>query len=327
MRARVVILAGGTFVIGTDAFVVAGVLPDIATRLNTSTAEAAQLISIFAIAYAITSPGFGALLSGWDRRLLLVVALAVFVAGNVASALAPTYGLMFASRIVAACGAALFTPTATTLAGTLVPPERRGRAVAAVGSGLTIATVLGVPLLTLVGVGLSFRWTFGVIAMAGAAATLIIFFVFAPVPAGGGATLRQRLGVLRVPGVAPTLLVSICAFTGGFSVYTFISPLFTTSLSVDAEAVTLVLLTFGVAGAIGNTVGGLLTDRVGPTRTVQFGLVLACAGLLALPFVGHSWPGSLAAVATWGLGGWLQVPAQQSRLIAASGAVGAMSVS
>jgi predicted MFS family arabinose efflux permease len=324
---RVLILAVGAFVIGTDAFVVAGVMPDIAARLDVSTTQVAHLITVFAISYAVASPVLGAAFGHWERRRLLLLALTVFVASNVVSAVASTYGLMVASRVFAGIGAALFTPTAIATAAMLVPPERQGRAVAGVGAGLTIATVIGVPLATLLGTGLSFRWSFWAIAIAGALAAIVVRIAFERVPSAGTATLRQRVGVVRVPGVTPTLLVSLCAFVGGFSVYTYISPLFTDRLGIDAQAVTVLLLAFGVAGAIGNTLGGRLADQIGPERTVQLGLVLAAAGLLMIPFVDVSWPGSVVAVVVWGVGGWMQVPAQQSRLISAAGRAAPMAIS
>jgi predicted MFS family arabinose efflux permease len=327
MRYRIALLTIGTFVIGTDAFAVAGVLPDITRRLHASVASVGHLVTAFAIAYALASPVIGAATAKWDRRRLLLTALVGFSLGNILSAAAPSYGVLLASRIVCGIAAAGFTPTAVGTAGMLVGPEARGRALATVGAGLTVATVVGVPLVTLIGTELSFRATFGVIAGAAALAAAIIAATFPPVPAQGGATLRQRIDVARVPGVLPTLAVSLCAFIGGFSVYTYISPLFTHLLATSATSITLLLLAFGIAGAFGNSLGGRLTDRIGSEQCVIVGLVAASLGLLLIRFIGDAWAGAVLAIVVWGVGGWMQVPAQQARLIAIAGAAAPMAIS
>lgn len=149
----------------------------------------------------------------------------VFAAGNVLCAVASSYEILFGTRIV--CGvAAAFTPTAASTEAMLVDAEARGRALATVTSGLTAATVLGVPIVTLIGTQLSFRTTFAVIAGGAVLSMAVIAAAFPPVPMIGGPTLRERIDVTRVPGVTSTLAVSLYRLLGDFSVYTYISPLF-----------------------------------------------------------------------------------------------------
>jgi len=327
VKYRIAILAAGTFVIGTDAFAVAGVLPDIASRLNVSTGSVGHLVTAFAIAYAIASPLLSSLTTKWDRRTLLLTALLVFAAGNALCAVAPNYEILFAARIVCGIAAAAFTPTAAATAAMLVAPEARGRALATVAAGLTVATVIGVPIVTLIGTELSFRVTFAVIAGGGLLGIAVIAAAFPAVPTVGGATLRERLDVTRLAGVTPTLAVSLCSFLGGFSVYTYISPLFTDQLGTGATQITWLLLAFGVAGAFGNSFGGWLTDRVGAERCAVIGLFGASAGLLAIPLIGDMWTGAIAAILIWGVGAWMTLPAQQTRLIRLSGPAAPMAIS
>jgi predicted MFS family arabinose efflux permease len=326
-RPRVVILSVGTFVIGTDAFIVAGVQPDISSVLGVDATAVGQLITVFAITYAVASPVLGALTGRWERRQLLLAALAVFVVGNVLAAVTPNYGLMLVARIIAGAGAALFTPTAAATGAMLVPAEVRARALALVTAGITVATVIGVPVVALLGNEIGFRVAFGVIAVAGVLAAIVIRFALPAVQVPGGITLAQRIGVVRVPGVAVTLLVSVCAFVGGFTTYNYIAPLFADRLGVSATAVTWLLLAFGVGGAIGNFLGGELSDRMGAFPVVAAGLVLASVGLLLIALVGDTWPGAVAAIVIWGIGGWMQLPAQQHRLVQLAGAAAPLAIS
>ena len=130
MSARTYLLAAGAFAIGTSGYIVSGVLPAVSEELHVSHATAGQLLTAFAIAYAISSPLLAALTGRWERRTLLVVALGVAAFGNLLAALAPNYPLLLVARVVSALGAAVYTPAATLVATVLTPPEHRGRAVA-----------------------------------------------------------------------------------------------------------------------------------------------------------------------------------------------------
>lgn len=128
-------LALGTFAIGTGSFVFAGLLGVVAEDLSVSVAAAGQLITLYAIVYAVGSPILVTLTSGVARRRLLILSLAVFAGANVAAVVLPSFGLLLASRVVAACAAAVFTPTTAVVAAALAPPEKRGRALATVTGG------------------------------------------------------------------------------------------------------------------------------------------------------------------------------------------------
>lgn len=321
------VLAVGTFVVGTDAFAVAGIFPKLITRFHVSVGAVGDLVTIFALTYALASPVLGAVSAHWDRRRVLVTALIIFTAGNIIAALSPDYGVMVIARVVAAIGAAAFTPNAVATAAMLSAPEARARAIARVGAGLTIATVMGVPAATILGTEVSFRWTFAAIAMAAAAAALIIRIILPAVPVPGGATLRQRIGITRTNGVLPTLLVSACGLVGGFTVYNYISPLFTTQLKIGASTIALLLFIYGIGGAAGNFLGGELADRIGANYTVAAGLVLCITGLSIVAGMGDNWAGAIAGIFIWGIGGWMLVPAQQHRLVSLAGPAAPLAIS
>ncbi len=154
----------GTFAVGTDAFVVAGFLPDMARSLHVSTATTGQSIAVFAAAYAVLSPVLATLTAPLSRRTLLVGALVLLGLANLGSALAPDFSALILSRVLAAAGAAAYTPGAGAVSAALVRPELRARSLAVVVGGLTVATALGVPLGQVASGVLGWRWALGLVA-------------------------------------------------------------------------------------------------------------------------------------------------------------------
>lgn len=307
------------FAIGTDGYVIAGLLPEIATATGVNISVAGQLITVFAIVYAVMSPVLASALGSLDRRTLLLLSLVVFALGNAIVASSELYSVLVIGRVVAAIGASMFTPAALTITGGLVEPARRGRSIALVTSGLTVATVAGVPL----GIGLSaltgYHGVFWIIAGLSLAVLLAVAIWFAPVAAPAAVSVSARLRALGSPGVRPTLLVSLLVFTGAFTVYNYIAEYFATRVGMTASALPWILLAFGVGGAVGNLVGGTMTDRIGARKTV-----VVSAGALSVSFVLLWAAGSIAPVAPvatmmWGVSGWLLAPAQQHRLLALGG--------
>src|SRR6266851_535472 len=195
MENRLIVLALGTFAIGTDSFVVAGILPDVARSLGIGIGAAGQLITVYAAAYAVLTPIMAALTARWPRRRVLLCGLVVFVFGNLATALSPGLALVLASRAVAGLGAAMFTPAASASAAALVPPERRGRALAMVIAGLSAATALGAPTGTVIGTLGSWRLTMWFVAALGALAALGVAALLPRIPGPPPRGRRRRHGV------------------------------------------------------------------------------------------------------------------------------------
>lgn len=192
-------LALATFAVGTDAFVIAGLLPAIAADLKVSVPAAGQLVTVFALTLAVGAPVLSWLLSPLDRRRALQLALIVFVVGNVVTALSPSYPIALLARILTAVGAATITATAASAAVAITPPERRGRAMALVIGGLTLSTALGMPLGNLIG-GIDWRLTFWAVAALGVVAAIWIS-VALPKVVLPARSLTSRLAPLRQPKV------------------------------------------------------------------------------------------------------------------------------
>ncbi|MFI9556063.1 MFS transporter [Nonomuraea endophytica] len=310
VNSRLYPLAVGNFAVGTGMFVTAGLLPPISSDLHISVAAAGQLATVFALAYAILSPVLAALTAKLPRKRLLLIALVVFILGNALTAIAPTYPLILATRVIAAAGAAMFTPTASGVANALTSPERRGRALALVMGGLSVSSAIGVPLGTWLGGAGGWRSTIWLVVGLGVVGLIGVAVLVPEVVIPSSGRLRDRFAPLADRRVAAVLTTQLLMFSAGFTAYTYIGSLFDQSLPA-------VLWAWGLGGIIGNQLGGRLTDAYGPRRMVFLGLVAATGFLALIPVANLSLPIALIWAFLWGTVGWLVAPAQQYRTVAA----------
>jgi predicted MFS family arabinose efflux permease len=327
VSARTVLLAAGAFAVGTSAYVVSGVLPEISSELGVSVGAAGQLATAFSLAYAVGAPIIATVAGRWDRRALLVAALLTAAVGNAITALAPTYPLLFVGRIVAALGAAAYTPAATMVATSFYPAEQRGRAVAIVFGGLTVALALGVPAGSILGPLLGFRGVFALVAAAGLLAAIGVRLLVPPVPAPPHVTLAERFSVLRDRTVQTVLVVTVFGVLGVMSVYIYLVPLLVAYTGVTGPLVSGLLLVYGVGALIGNNLGGRATDRFGARRTALAVLVVAMIALVTLPLTLQTLPGAVLALLVWSVATWAFNPPFQSMILEVTGERAALALS
>ncbi|KQW87260.1 MFS transporter [Massilia sp. Root418] len=315
MDRRLIVLAAGMFAIGTDSFVVAGILPQVSQSLGVSIGVAGQMVTLYALSYALLSPVIAAMLAHWPRKRLLLAGLAVFVAGNLITALAPTIEWVLASRLLAGLGAAMFSPTATAAGASLVPPEKRAHALAVVIAGLTSATALGSPIGTFIGGLGDWRGTMWFVTAVGVAAGAAVYALLPHIPALPAVTLRQRLAPLKDSRVLLTLLTTLAAYSGLFAVYTYIGVSFDRVTGGKPDVLAGLLLLWGLAATVGNLGAGKLTDRYGSRAIIYGALAAATVNFALLPWAtAHLWSAALSIV-VWGLCGWGLIVPQQHRLI------------
>jgi predicted MFS family arabinose efflux permease len=308
-------LAIGMFAMGTDNFVVAGILPSVAAALDTSVSLAGQMVTVYALSFAILAPVMAALTGAWPRKALLVSALGIFVAGNAISAVATDLNTVLASRALAGLGAAMFAPTALGVAASLVGAERRGRALSTVSAGLAGATALGAPLGTFISGYGSWRATLWFVAALGALAMLGLGLLLKSVPQPQAVTLRQRLAPLHDVRIMLTLMTTLFAFGGLLMVYTYAGLVFDRVTGGDERVLAGLLLFWGVASTIGNALAGRLVDRFESRKIINGALVIALVNFILLPWTSAHAVTAAIALSVWGLAGWgLMVP-QQHRLV------------
>ena len=309
------LLALGNFAVGMGAFVVIGVITPIADGLNVSKADAGIILTAYAIAYAVLSPVGAALTGSFSRRAVLTGALALFCLGSVLSALAWSLPVLVVSRVLVAFGAALFTPLAAGLAVAISPPEQRGRALAKVFGGLTLAQVAGVPL----GAWLAYRFgwhsTFWTVAALSAASALVLFYAIPRNISFQPTTLASIVSSLKNGRLMLAVIFTATIMTAIYVVFTFFGPLIEASAGTNAETRTFYLVLFGIGAVVGNYIGGFLSDRIGPKRT----LVIICAAhMLLMPLfsvIPWSPVGLALLVFVWSSFGWAFMSPQQSRLV------------
>jgi len=317
----------GTFAIGTEGFMIAPLLPRLAQDLSVSLIAAGQLVTVFTLSYAFSSPILTALTAGIGRRNLLIGSMIAFGAANILAALAADYWMLMAARILLALAAGLYVPNANALAGAAVEPRHRGRALAIVTGGTSIAVALGVPISALIGHSFGWRTTFMVVALLSALATSgLLFGLDRTVGAGlPVASLRERFAVVTHKPVLLTLLVTLLWAAGAYTVYTYLAAFLASGLKIEGADVGIVLFVWGVAAAIGVTFGGRLNDRFGSKRVILSSLALLATAFLTMSAsVNLLSPAAarvpvLGAIVVWGLAAWSFYPAQQARLLATAG--------
>jgi predicted MFS family arabinose efflux permease len=303
------------FAMGTDNFVVAGILPDVAASLHTSVSLAGLMVTFYALTYAVAAPVMAAVAGGWPRKLLLVSALCIFVAGNAISALATDLHWVLLSRVMAGFGAALFSPTALGVAAALATPEKRGRALSTVTVGLTGATALGSPIGTFIGGFGSWRTTLWFVAMLGIVAMIGVWTLLPSVARPATVKLRERLVPVRDVRIALTLLTSLFAFGGFLMVYTYAGVVLARVTHGDERILAGMLLLWGVAATVGNVLSGRLVDRFESRSIINAMLWLAIINFGALPWTSAHALSALTALCIWGICGWGLIVPQQHRLV------------
>ena len=314
-------LALGAFAVGTEGFMIAGLLPRIAGDLSVTVAQAGYLVTVFGATYAIGSPVVAVLTGAIERKRLLIGAMVAFAIANLLAAFSTGFIGLLGARALLAITAGTFMPAASAYAATSVEPHHRGRALSMVYTGFTMALVLGVPLGTFIGERLGWRSTFEMIAVLAALAVLGIATMLRKQAAAGTVGIGARLAAVRAPGVAPVLGLTVLIMGGAFSVFTYFAPLVEGELGVGADGVTLYLALFGIAAFIGNLAGGNVADKVSPARALASILVvlLIASGTTAISGGMQHAVAQIVlpvAIAIWGLFGWSFLPIQQARLVA-----------
>ncbi|MGV0779221.1 MFS transporter [Mycolicibacterium peregrinum] len=308
-------LALGGFGIGTTEFVAMGLLPDIATGFGITEPTAGHVISAYALGVVVGAPVIAALTARWPRKALLLTLMAVFTLGNVASMLAPTYATLVTARFVTGLPHGAFFGIAALAAAHLMGPQNRAKAVAYVLCGLTVATVLGVPLASWLGQALGWRSAFGLVVGVGLV-TLAAQWAWLPeqLRAMHVTSPLTELGALRRPQVWLAVLVGMIGFGGMFAVYTYISTTMTDVTGLPRSLVPVALMVFGLGMVVGNLIGGRLAD-ISVVRALYLALGSLAVLLAAFSLGSHSPWTALPLLFGVGVAGSAVGPALQTRLM------------
>jgi MFS transporter, DHA1 family, inner membrane transport protein len=319
------VLTAALFAIGTDSFVIAGILPNAAHSLGVGVGAAGWLITAYAFAYAVLGPAMAAFTTRWPRRTLFLTGLGIFVAGNLLTALVPVFGVALAARAIAGFGGAMVSPTAVAAAAALAPPERRGRAISTVLAGLSAATALGAPLGTVIG-SLTGNWraTMLFVSALGLLAAAGIALLLPKIPNPAPVSLRARLAPLGDRRIGMTLLTTLLVFTGLYIVYSYIAESLDRATGGSGTTLAGLLFVWGVASTIGTLGSGALVDRLGDRRVINVGIAVVAVDFALLPWSSAHLATTVVALVVWGVCAWGLLTPQTHRLIAAMPAAAPM---
>ncbi|RED18232.1 Purine efflux pump PbuE [Pontivivens insulae] len=301
-------------------FVAVGLLNPLSEAFGLSASGAGLILTIYALAYAVGSPVLVSLTGGLARRTVMATGMGLFAFSAIAVVLSPTAEWLFAARILTALGAGLFTPITASVAAAAVPPERQGRALAAVFAGLTVAQVLGVPAGSWIGYTFGWQAAFLIVAvLSGLCCVAVLWAVprdlpFSVINLGTlGRAIQDWRGLL--------VILFTTSFLGSiYVIYTYLAPLLTEHMGYGRDGITIMFVLFGVGAVIGNLFGGWVADRIGPFRTL---LLLTGGQILTMPFFAFFPMGDIAFSALlilWAVLGWSFVAGQQIRVVRVSAA-------
>ncbi len=304
----------GNFVIGTGVLLPAGMLNELSVGLDVSVATAGWLTVIGGLVVCFGAPLGAAITSRVDRRLLLSGCLALYAVGHALSALAPNFAALSVLRGLTIVGAALFTPQAAATAGLLVSAERRAAAISYIFLGWSAASVLGIPLGTLIGASLGWRTAYAVVAVVAGVALALLWVA---VPTGlrvQPLSLAAWRSALSSPAILFVLAVSLVAMSAQFTFFSYTAPVLKSALDASPGMIAVFFALFGVTGVVGNILATRLVSRWGVDKLVLMSIGALVVGAVVVSLSFGAFLGMLVGLVVWGLGTFSTNSLQQSRL-------------
>ncbi|WP_153730767.1 MFS transporter [Sporosarcina obsidiansis] len=315
MDVRVFLLAVSAITVGLVELVVGGILPVIADDLNVSIATAGQLITIFALVYAIAGPVLLSVTAKVERKKLYLITLGVFFLGNVLTYLSPTFGLMMAARILTAASAALVIVLSLTITARIVEPKVRAKALGYIYMGISSSLVLGVPIGIVVTNSLGWRSVFLGIAILTIGSIVLIAKFLEKIPTGDVQPLSAQIKALGNKKILFAHLATMFMLAGHYTVYAYFTPFLETTMQLSPYWISVFYFLFGLAAVGGGAFGGGLASRLGSKKSILIILGAFALSLFALPYSTFSIPLFIVFMMIWGGLSWALAPAQQDYII------------
>lgn len=272
-----------SFILGTSEFIIIGILPDIANGIVCSIAMVGNLISLFAMAYAVGTPIVTAFLSSYNRYYLLLCLTVVFIFGNIMCGLAVNYTMLLISRIIIAVTSGTLIGISMTFPNELVSARNRPKVISWIFSGFSVAAVFGVPLGTLVSQIMNWRSSFIVLSLFSIVVLFLLWHSLPNVGSGKKSNLFQQFTLLKSPRIQLGMIVLICSFAGTYTMYTYLTPILQNNLHIPDMYISVVLSIFGFCTIISNLGSGKLAS-IGGVRKLPIVYMVQAAALFAVPF-------------------------------------------
>jgi len=311
-------LATAGFAVVTTEFVIVGLLPMLAASFAISISQAGLLVTLFAFTVAVFGPLLTVAAGRIERRALFVGIMALFAASDGLAAIAPNLTVMVIARLLPALALPVFWSVASATAAQLVPPERAGRAMAAVFTGVTVATVIGVPVGTLIAAVAGWRVTFAVIAALCAATGVLMVARFPRVQPTQAGSLRSQAAILKRGKILAYLVLSTVIFTAMFAGYTYLADFLSQVTGFSSTTVGWILMGFGGVGVLGNWAAGRIVDRGPLFTTILATGLLTVTTAAAAPAAAEGRQDLLIVLAAWGFAQGASFVVNQVRVMKAA---------
>jgi predicted MFS family arabinose efflux permease len=304
-------LAISAFAIGTTEFISVGLLPLISKDLHITVTTAGLTVSLYALGVMFGAPILTSLTSNMSRKTLLLRIMVVFIAGNTLAASATSIGVLLTARVISALAHGVFMSIGATIAADLVPENRRASAIAIMFTGLTVATVTGVPFGTFIGQHFGWRFAFIIIVAIGIIAFLgNSILVPSDLQKATRTTFRDQIKLVTNGRLLLVFIITALGYGGTFVVFTYLSPLLQQVTGFKEGTVAVILLVYGVAIAIGNTIGGKLANR-NPINALFYMFLIQAIVLVILSFTAPFKIAGLITIILMGLFAFMNVPGLQ----------------
>ena len=308
-------LAISAFAIGSTEFISVGLLPLLTQSFDISLAQGGATVSLYAAGITVGTPILALVTNRWNRKRLLIAIMVTFLLGNLLAAAAPTFGILLAGRVLAALAHGIFMAIASLIAADVVAPEKRASAIAVMFTGLTLATVTGVPLGTFIGQTFGWRASFVfliLLGLIGLVTNLLVVPNDLPLP--NPTSIKGIWRILKQPQLLLILIITALGYGATFPVYTYLTPILNQQMGWSTSAIVVILIFYGVAVAIGNTLGGRFANRHPLPTIMKMFAGLAIALLLVWLTINlHFW--GLLAVVIMGLFAFMNVPGLQLYIV------------
>ncbi|WP_435920932.1 MFS transporter [Paenibacillus sp. DYY-L-2] len=315
MNLKVYILALSTIAVGLVELIVGGILPTIADDLHISLRTAGQLITVYALIYAIAGPVLLVLTRKIERKKLYLASLFVFFLGNVMTFFSTSYTMMMVARVVSAASTALLVVLSLTMAAKIVEPAYRAKALGLIYMGISSSLVLGVPLGIVISNVFGWRYIFLGIAVLAIGSMVMISLFFENIPGEDTIPLSEQLKAVGSAKIGTAHLATLFMLAGHYTLYAYFTPFLETNLHMNSYWVSVFYFIFGMAAVSGGAFGSTLSDRIGAPKSIILVISAFAVVLFLLPFTTFSLVLFIPLMIVWGALSWSLSPPQQIYLI------------
>ncbi|MGE7090691.1 MFS transporter [Lysinibacillus sp. NPDC048646] len=315
MNWRVFILAATTFAVGLVELIVGGILPYIADDLNVSLATAGQLITIFALVYAISAPVLLSLTAKVERKRLYLIALFIFTLGNIMTFFSATFLTVMIARIITAMSTALVIVLSLTITAKIVEPRHRAKALGLIFIGVSSSLVIGVPMGIFVTEAFGWRAVFLGIGLLSTVSMVLIYLLLEKMPVVEVTPLKVQIKSLANLKISSAHLTTLFMLAGHYMLYAYFTPFLVEAFDLNSSWISICYLIFGIASVSGNALGGWLSDKLGSGKAILIVISTFSIVLFSIPYTIVAFPLFLIVTVLWGALSWALTPPLQNYLI------------